>query len=104
MLNIGRKSLFDGFLLTGQVPKIKVLLCLRNKNVRLSVQGQRCGETHPNARLTDHDVELMRQLHEGGMQCSKIAHKFDCARTTVSGIVNYQHRVAIPMSWKNTLG
>jgi hypothetical protein len=83
-----------------QAPKVKVLLCLQRKEVRLSVEGQRCGETHPNARLTDHDVELMRQLHEDGMPCSVIAEKFECARTTVSGIVNYSHRIAIPMGRK----
>ena len=86
-----------------QAPKVKVILCLRRREVRLSIEGQRCGETHPNARLTDHDVELMRQLHEDGMQCSEIAEKFECARTTVSGIVNYNHRIAIPMGRKTIL-
>lgn len=55
--------------------------------------GWRVGETHHRAKLTDHDVELMRVLHDGGMNCSEIARKFDCARTTVSSIVNYRHRV-----------
>lgn len=55
--------------------------------------GWRVGETHHRAKLTDHDVELIRVLHEDGLSCAEIARKFYCARTTVSSIVNYQHRV-----------
>lgn len=55
--------------------------------------GWRVGETHHRAKLTDHDVELIRKLHDAGLSCAEIARKFDCARTTVSGIVNYHQRV-----------
>ena len=57
--------------------------------------GWRVGETHHNAKLTDHDVELIRLLHEDGMNCVEIAKKFECSRTTVSGIVNYRERVNV---------
>lgn len=56
--------------------------------------GWRCGESHHRAKVSDHDVELMRELHEEGMKVSEIARKFDCARSTVSDIVHYRHRVS----------
>jgi hypothetical protein len=58
--------------------------------------GYRCGETHPNARLTDAEVEQIRCLHEDGVPCSELAAQFDCARSTISSIVNYRHRVSVP--------
>jgi len=58
--------------------------------------GWRVGESHHRARISDYDVELIRCLHEEGMSCAEIARKFECARTTVSSIVNYRHRVESP--------
>ena len=57
----------------------------------------RVGESHHNAKLTDHDVELIRQLHEGGMKQKVIAKKFDCSPANISEIVNYRHRIGIGM-------
>lgn len=59
--------------------------------------GWRVGGTHHNAKLTDHDVELIRQLHEGGMKCSEIARKFECSRQNISKIVNYDSRIQVGM-------
>lgn len=56
--------------------------------------GWRCGESHHRAKIRDDDVELMRELHEGGLKVSEIARKFECARSTVSDIVHYRHRVS----------
>jgi len=57
--------------------------------------GYRVGETHHNAKLTDHEVELIRLLHEGGMTCVEIASKFECTRQNISLIVNYRCRIGI---------
>jgi DNA-binding CsgD family transcriptional regulator len=59
--------------------------------------GYRVGESHHLSKITDDEVELMRILREGGLTCLEIAKKFDCARTTVSSIVNYNHRTQIGM-------
>lgn len=32
--------------------------------VLVNEKGRRVGETHPRARLTDHEVDLIRELHE----------------------------------------
>lgn len=52
------------------------------------------GERHQKARLSDQDVELMRQLREGGMTYREIAEKFECSLWTVRSIVTYQSRYA----------
>jgi hypothetical protein len=60
--------------------------------------GFRTGETHHNARLTDHDVELIRLLREGGMKCVEIARKFECTPENISQIVNYKSRIGVGMA------
>jgi len=53
------------------------------------------GNTVPiNAKLSDNDVRLMRELREQyGMSYRKLADKFDCSVTNVSRIVNYESRL-----------
>lgn len=50
------------------------------------------GEAHPRARLTDHEVELIRQLREQGMSLSKLADKFETYTSTIKGICDYKRR------------
>jgi len=50
------------------------------------------GEAHYRARLTDHEVELIRQLREQGMSLNKLAEKFDSYRSTIKGICDYKRR------------
>lgn len=53
----------------------------------------RRGETHQRAKLTDRDVELIRQLYESGaMGCQKLANKFEISKRQIQRIVRYQQR------------
>ena len=61
-------------------------------------QGWRVGETHHRAKLTDHDVELIRLLREGGMKVVEIAKKFECTPQNISTIVNYRSRIGVGMA------
>lgn len=55
--------------------------------------GRKKGEQHHMAELTDHDVQLMRQLHEvDGWGSRKLANKFECGRSTVRHILAYRYR------------
>lgn len=54
--------------------------------------GLRVGEDHPRAMLTDHDVELIRQLADGGMLYRDIARKFDISKFTVGRICRFERR------------
>jgi len=38
---------------------------------------ERTAESHPKAELTDHEVELLRELAENGMTCVQIAARFE---------------------------
>jgi predicted DNA-binding protein (UPF0251 family) len=71
------------------------------KLVGIDEHGNRVGEDHPRAKLTDHEVELIRQLHEeGGLSMREIAEKFEVAKSTIVAIVNYQRRVSYPTGWR----
>jgi len=51
------------------------------------------GEQHFRAKLTDDEVELMRQLYESSpLGYERIASKFNCGASTVRDIVQYRTR------------
>lgn len=57
------------------------------------------GEAHPKVTLSDHEIELMRQLHEEyptghpkHLGYRRLAKKFNVAKTTVRAICNYKVR------------
>ncbi len=52
------------------------------------------GQTHWRAKLTDREIELIRQLHEDGMSVTEIAIKFDISKSHVSRITRYLSRCA----------
>ena len=54
--------------------------------------GKYSGQKHHRAKLTDVDVELIRQLHESKMSIREIAKKMDVSHTTVGRIVRYERR------------
>ena len=71
------------------------------KIVGIDEYGNRVGEDHPRAQLTDHEVELIRQLHEeGGLSMREIAEKFEVAKSTIVAIVNYKRRATAPVGWR----
>jgi IS30 family transposase len=70
------------------------------KLIGLSEQGSRVGETHPRAKLTDHDVDLIRELHEAGLSYRVIAIKFSVAKSTVRDIVKCRRRWQFVASWR----
>jgi hypothetical protein len=54
--------------------------------------GRRAGEDHPNAILTDGEVELMRQLRESGKTWDWLVAKFEVPKRTVRDICSYRRR------------
>lgn len=50
------------------------------------------GERHPNAKITDADVALLRQLHSEGMRGIDLAVMFGIGKAQVSRIVNGKRR------------
>lgn len=72
--------------------------------VGVNEKGLRVGEDHQRATLTDHDVELMRQLREEGIGYKRLAKMFDTSVRNVRDIVNYKRRVTTPTAWKTVEG
>lgn len=70
------------------------------QTVAVNERGLRIGEDHPRARLTNHDVDLMREMHGQGMGYRRLAKMFGCSRTCVAVICRYEKRVQYPVRWK----
>ena len=48
--------------------------------VFLNASGKRIGESHPGAKLTDHECDLVAQLVADGMTLSAVAEKFGISK------------------------
>ena len=71
------------------------------KLVACNDRGIRIGENHHNATLSDHEVELIRQLYEEhGLSMAELSRKFEVTRRTIRLIVSYRSRGQTPMSFK----
>lgn len=55
-------------------------------------KGPRRGERHPHARLTDREVEIVRQFCEEGVPYRRIAEKMEIGYDTVKSICTYRRR------------
>jgi len=63
-------------------------------------RGNRVGEDHGRAKLTRHDVDLIHDLYEEGLPLTKIAEKFEVAKSTIHDIVTCRTWSSPPMQYK----
>lgn len=68
--------------------------------IGVNERGQRVGESHPAARLTDHEVELLLTLHDDGWGCRRLSRHFEISKTAVRKIINGKCRQQRPCRWK----
>jgi hypothetical protein len=69
--------------------------------VALNDQGRRVGETHPRAKLTNHDIDLMFELREQhGLSVAEIAAKFEISRRHAGRILSSQSRNHTVSNWR----
>lgn len=54
--------------------------------------NRRRGQDHPNAKLTNREVELVRRLREEGMSLRDLSQKFEVSQSLISMICNYHLR------------
>ena len=81
------------------------LVSAHHKLVGLTEGGQRVGETHHRAKLTERDVELILQMHAWGLSYRQIADKMDdipggVSKSTVRDIVKGLRRCSAPDHWR----
>ncbi len=60
--------------------------------MKKQARGLRRGEQHPKAKLTDHEVELVRKMRDDGLSFSQIADKMEIGKTTAQDICAYRTR------------
>lgn len=76
----------------------------RYKLVGFNEKGSRVGETHHRARLTDHDVDLIRELCDpedpNKLTYQAVADKFEISKSTVRDIVKCRRRYQLAEKWK----
>ena len=70
------------------------------RTVAINDKGLRIGEDHQRAKLTNKEVELIRELREEGLTYKSIADKFEIAKTTVAQICRYERRSQIAAAWR----
>lgn len=61
--------------------------------MRIRKQGLRRGQHHGRAKLTDHEVELLRRMFDSGeWSFRRLAIKFEISAMQVYRIVHYRQR------------
>jgi hypothetical protein len=60
--------------------------------IKRAPNGYRIGESHHRSDLTDHEVELMRQMCEAGEKLEAIAAAFEKTKGYVSKVCNFRIR------------
>lgn len=62
------------------------------QSVKRNEFGYRIGDTHHRAKLTDHEIELLRQLGAEGMKVKDLAKKFEISKGQASKILRHHQR------------
>lgn len=68
--------------------------------VGVNERGYRVGETHPIAKLTDVQVDQIRELAEEGASYRQLAEAFGVSKSLIAAICRYEVRVQWPVRWK----
>ena len=69
------------------------------KYIGVSEKGRVVGEDHPRAKLTNHDVDLICELHDAGVGYGEIARKFDISKGSVRDFVKGRRRNQYPVRY-----
>lgn len=62
------------------------------KTVTLNELGRRIGESHPRAKLTDAEVDLVLELLADGMSLAQVAEKMDVSKSCIAHISSGRRR------------
>lgn len=62
--------------------------------------GYRVGQSHHNARLTDHEVDILLALRDEGWTYEALAQSFEVSKSTVAMIARGCRRGQRPVRWR----
>lgn len=66
---------------------------MAKRRCRRGEKGRLAGERHPNARYSDHEIEVMRDMHEQhGFGYRRLAVIFECSRSYVRNVCKFKRR------------
>ena len=68
-----------------------------SKKLQVTEKGARAGETHHLAKLSDADVDAIRDQHEMGFGYRRLARIFSTPKSTIRDIVKCRRRYGIPI-------
>jgi hypothetical protein len=71
--------------------------------VAVNEQGQRVGESHPRARLSDAEIDLMFVMRKRGVPVAEIARWFGRNRSYVWRVLHHRKRNQLAVVWKRCL-
>lgn len=72
-----------------------------HKLVGVNAAGRRVGETHSNAKLSDKEVDAIRDLHEEeGWGYKRLAKRFKSSVRTIRSICAYERRSQFAERWR----
>jgi len=66
----------------------------------LNEKGRRIGDSHWNAKLTNHEVDLLLKMHDEGMTYGALAAIFDISKRSVRDICSGRRRCQTVMGFK----
>lgn len=75
---------------------------MKTKMLALNEKRYRIGESHHRARLTDDQVDAIRELHEDEHNpwgYRRLAKHFNVSKSTVRDICQYRIRAQLPEHW-----
>lgn len=68
--------------------------------VGVNEKGLRVGEDHPNARLTNAELELFWALRDEGWSYGRLAAKFEISKSGARKICRGQNRCQVAVSYR----
>lgn len=71
------------------------------RKIAVNAKGHRLGEDHPNARLTNEEVDLLLEMRADGLSYGKLAKVFEVSKSTVQDIVQGRYRSQTPSAYRN---
>jgi DNA-binding NarL/FixJ family response regulator len=70
------------------------------RTIAVNAKGCRLGDSHPNAKLTNDEVDTLLELHEQGWGYKKLAEAFDVSKSTVRSYCTGRMRCQTPTNWR----
>lgn len=69
------------------------------QEIAINELGRRIGQSHPGAKLSDHEVDLLVGLVEGGMSLAQAAEKFEVSKGCAQKLVDGSRRGQVVARW-----